>query len=110
MKYEFSVINSNDIDVLHKNVKRSCSIDSYGIIPKSQLLTLDENRPLTNLENSTAFKNGHFETGLLWKDDHPSLLNNRDMAVKCFKVLENRFRRNLEFFKCIKNKSTIISN
>ena len=56
------------------------------------------------MENSTAFKNGHFETGLLWKDDHPSLLNNRDMAVKCFKVLENRFRRNLEYFQMYKKQ------
>ena len=42
-----NVINSNDIDVLNENIKRFWSIDSYGIIPKLQLLTPDENRALT---------------------------------------------------------------
>ena len=55
-----SVINSNDIDVLNENIKRFWSIDSYGIIPKLQLLTPGKNRALTILENTTAFKNGHF--------------------------------------------------
>ena len=55
-----SVINSNDIDVLNENIRRFWSIDSYGIIPKLQLLTPGENRALTILENTTAFKNGHF--------------------------------------------------
>ena len=60
-----NVIKSNDIDVLNENTKRFWSIDSYGIIPKSQLLTPGENRALTILENTTAFKNGHFKTGFL---------------------------------------------
>ena len=55
-----NVINSNDIDVLNKSIKRFWSIDSYGIIPKLQLLTLNENRALTISENTTSFKNGHF--------------------------------------------------
>ena len=99
-----NVININDIDVLNKNIKRFWSIDSYGINPKSQLLTHDENRALTILENTTTFKNVHFETGLLWKDDHLILPNNRDMAVKRFKALENRFRKNLEYFQMYKNQ------
>ena len=44
-----NVISSNDIDVLNKNIKRFWSIDSYEIIHKSQLLTLNENRALTIL-------------------------------------------------------------
>ena len=99
-----NVININDIDVLNKNIKRFWSIDSYGINTKSQLLTHDENRALTILENTTTFKNVHFETGLLWKDDHLILPNNRDMAVKRFKALENRFRKNLEYFQMYKNQ------
>ena len=99
-----NVININDIDVLNKNIKRFWSINSYGINPKSQLLTHDENRALTILENTTTFKNVHFETGLLWKDDHLILPNNRDMAVKRFKALENRFRKNLEYFQMYKNQ------
>ena len=55
-----NVINSNDVDVLNKSIKRFWSIDSYGIIPKLQLLTLNENRALTISENTTSFKNGHF--------------------------------------------------
>ena len=99
-----NIINSNDIDALNENIKRFWSFGWYGIIPKSQLLTPDENRALTILENTTAVKNGHFETGLLWKDNHTILPNNRDMAVKRFKVLENRFRKNLEYFQMYKKQ------
>ena len=99
-----NVINRNDIDVLNENIKRFWSIDSYGINPKSQLLTPNEKRSLTILENTTTFKKDHFETGLLWKDDHPILPNNHGMAVKRFKVLENRFRKNLEYFQMHKKK------
>ena len=98
----YYVINSKDIDALNENLKKFWSIDSYWIIPKSQLLTPDENKALTILENTTAFKNGHFETGFLWKDHHPILPNNCDIAVKHFKVLENRFRKNPEYFKMYK--------
>ena len=96
LNMNYNVSKSNDINVLNENIKRFWWIDSYRINPKSQLLTPDENRGLTILENTTTFKNGNFETGLLCKDDHPILLNNCDMAVKRFKVLENQFRKNLE--------------
>ena len=99
-----NVINSDDIDVLNENIKTFWSIDSYGTNPKSQLLTPDENRALTILENTTTFKNGHFEIRLLWKDDHPIIPHNRDMVVKRFKVLENRFRKNPEFFQMYKKQ------
>ena len=99
-----NTINSNDIDVLNENIKRFWSIDSYGINPKSQLLTHDKNRALTILENTTTFTNVHFETGLLWKDDSLILPNNCDVVVKCFKVLENRFRKNLEYFQIYKKQ------
>ena len=49
-----NVINSNGIDVLKENVKKFWLIDSYGINPKSQLLTSDEKRALTILENTTT--------------------------------------------------------
>ena len=48
-----SFVNSNDKDVLNENIKKFWSIDSYRIIPKSQLLTPNKNRALTILENTT---------------------------------------------------------
>ena len=57
-----NVTNSNDKDVLNENMKNFWLINLYGIIPKLQLFTTNENRALTILENTTAFKNGHFET------------------------------------------------
>ena len=49
-----NVINSNGTDILNENVKRFWLTDSYGINPKLQLLTSDEKRALTILENTTT--------------------------------------------------------
>ena len=56
-----------------------------------------DQRVLEILENTSKFKNGHFEVGLLWKDEVPRLPNNRDLAVTRFKSLENKFRENSNF-------------
>ena len=101
----YNFINSNDIDVLNESIKKFWPIDSSRIIRKSQLLSPKENRTLTILENTTAFENGRFETGLVWTDDHLILPNNCHMAVKCFRVLENRFRENQEYFQMYKKKN-----
>ena len=75
-------IDGNKIHVLNENIKTFQLIDSYGIIPILQLLTPNENRTLAIFENTTDFKNSHFETGILQTDDHPILPNNGDVAVK----------------------------
>ena len=69
---------TTNFDDLNKNICKFWEIESYGTLPKFQ-------RTLEILENTTKFKNGHFEVGLLWKDEVPRLPNNRDLPVTRFK-------------------------
>ena len=63
-----------------------------------------ENRVLAILEDTAGFKNSHFEINQLWKHNHPILPNNRDMAVKRFQDLENRFCENSKYFQMYKKQ------
>ena len=90
--------------VLNQNVKQFWQIDSYGTVPKSQLISPNEKRSLELLKKTTKFVNGHFQVGLLWKNDFPILQNNRKLAIQRFKSLENRFLKNSEFFNMYKNQ------
>ena len=45
-------------------------------------MTKDEKRAFNILQNTISFKEGKYETGLLWKDDKVNLPNNRQLAVQ----------------------------
>ena len=81
-----------NFDDLNKNICKFWEIESYGTLPKSALLPPYDQRALEILENTTNFKNGLFEVGLLWKDDLPRLPYNRDVAVTRFKSLEKKIQ------------------
>ena len=55
-------------------------------------------------QKTTKFVNGHFQVGLLWKNDFPILQNNRELAIQRFKSLEKRFSKNPEFFNMYKSQ------
>ena len=93
-----------NLDDLHKNICKFWEIESYGTLPKSAFLPPYDQRALEILENTTKIKNGHFEVGLLWKDELPLLLNNRDLAVARFKSLEKKFRKNPDFHELYKTQ------
>ena len=88
---------TTNFDDLNKNICKFWEIESYGTLPKFQ-------RTLEILENTTKFKNGHFEVGLLWKDEVPRLPNNRDLPVTRFKSLEKKFRKNPDFHEPYKTQ------
>ena len=77
---------------------------SYGITPESQLISPKEKRSLELLEKKPEVVNGHFQVGLLWKNDFPILQNNRDLAIQRLKSLENWFSKNPEFFNMYKSQ------
>ena len=85
-------------------MKQFWQIDSYGTVPESQLISSNEKRSLELLEKTTKFVNGHFQVGLLWKNDFPILQNNRERAIQRFKSLEIRFSKNPEFFNMYKSQ------
>ena len=93
-----------NFDDLNKNICKFWDIESYGTLPKSALLPPYHQRALEILENTTKFKNGHFEVGLLWRDELPRLPNNRDLAVTRFKSLEKKFRKDPDFHELYKTQ------
>ena len=62
-----------NFDDLNKSICKFWEVESYRILPKSALLPPCNQMALEILKNTTKFKNGHFEVGLLWKDELPRL-------------------------------------
>ncbi|XP_057291781.1 uncharacterized protein LOC130614338 [Hydractinia symbiolongicarpus] len=85
----FTNINrlETDTDDLTKAVERFWEIESYGTKPPlhPDLLTKDEKHALHILKSTTKMKDGHFEVGLLWKDEKPKLPYNRELAAQRLK-------------------------
>ena len=64
-------------------------------------------RSLELLEKTTKFVNGHFQVGLLWKNNFPILQNNRKFAIQRLRSLEKRFSKAQNFLTCTRVKLTI---
>ena len=67
-----SLLNTTP-ESLNQNVKQFWSIDSYGTVPESHLISSNDKRSLELLEKTTKFVNRHFQVGLLWKNNFPIL-------------------------------------
>ena len=82
-----------------KTLEKFWTIDSYPTLPDlhPDNLTISEKTALEILENTTKKVEGHFEIGLLWKNNQISLPDNRELAVNRMISLEKRFRANSEF-------------
>ena len=50
------------------------------------MLTKEKKRVISILEDTAVLKEGHYETGLLWKEDKPNLPYNRQLAVQQLKI------------------------
>ena len=57
-------------------------------------MTKDEERAPNILQNFISFKEGKYETGLLWKGDSVNLPNNRQLALQRLQSLEKRLAKN----------------
>ena len=55
-------------------------------------------------KKTTKFVNGHYQVGLLWKNNFSILENNRELAIQRFKSLKNRFSKNPKFFSMCKSQ------
>ena len=62
-----------------------------------RLLSKDEERALEILEQTITNKQGNYEVGILWKDDNPSLLNNRALAIARMINMERKFKQDPKF-------------
>ena len=67
-------------------------IENYGTVPKhdDRIMTKDEKSALNILQNTISFKEGKYETGLLWKEYRVNLPNYRQLAVQRLQSLEKK--------------------
>jgi len=49
------------------------------------------------LEKTTTKTDGRYETGLLWRNDNPLLLNNKQLALSRLESLERKLKRQPQF-------------
>ena len=60
--------------------------------------SIEDRRALAVMEQRTKISEGEdaYESGLLWREEDPSLPNNYDMAVRRLESLEKRFKNDPE--------------
>ncbi|XP_058816367.1 uncharacterized protein LOC131679651 [Topomyia yanbarensis] len=79
---------------LYKAVKNYFTLDSLGIhTPGKPMLSTEDQRAQTLLETLTRPKNGRFESGLLWKYDNVRLPDSEGMALRRWRCLDSRLRK-----------------
>jgi len=77
------------------DLERFWSVESYGTLKKLDevMMTKDEKKALSTLENTIQFTNGHYEVGMLWKHQDKQLVNNKQVALERLKSLERKLNR-----------------
>ncbi|XP_058467437.1 uncharacterized protein LOC131439240 [Malaya genurostris] len=79
---------------MHQAMKDYFALDSTGVSkPDNVLLSTEDRRSQHLLQSLTKFRNGRYETGLLWRFDHIRLPDSRAMALRRFHCLENRMKK-----------------
>ena len=88
---QISVGNGLQLDHL---LQQFFSEDAFGVKPDvKQPTSPDEMRAVDILSKTCRFNGERYEVGLLWKEDLPTLPNNKSMASRRFAALESRFAR-----------------
>lgn len=76
---------------LDKQIEQFWSLESLGTTTKTEgPLSEDDKLALGIIEDTTSFKQGHYEVGLLWRHNNTRLPNNRLMAEKRLESLKRR--------------------
>ncbi|CAB4008456.1 Hypothetical predicted protein [Paramuricea clavata] len=98
-------VNFTDRDkTLHDQIENFWNIEGYGtraIRPRkdeerhlsTEGMSKEDERAQKILDQTFTMKDGHYETGLLWKADDTVLPDNRKQAEKRLESLKRRFRK-----------------
>ncbi|XP_058816141.1 uncharacterized protein LOC131679426 [Topomyia yanbarensis] len=87
---------------LHRSMKEYFALDSLGVSkPDNILLSTDDRRSQHLLQSLTKFRNGRYETGLLWRFDDLRLPDSRAMALRRFYSLEKRMEKDAVLAKAL---------
>ena len=99
-------LNLQNLDTLLESEERFWELETFGTCPKAYLTLLPKNeQKAINILEHTVEKttDNHYFVGLLWKEHRPVLPFKRDLAIMRLKSLENKFKRDPEFYKSYKN-------
>ena len=88
-------VSSSDAACLDLELKRMWELEHIGISPPK-----DECIAVKKFRNEISFKDGHYIAPLPWKDDHPYLPSNKNMALKRLDSLINKLKKNPTDLKC----------
>ena len=93
---QVNLIGGEDVS-LNNQLEEFWKIESYGTTKsETKPLSAEDRRALKLIDNSICLRDGHYQTGLLWKDDNPVLPYNRALAEARLQYLKKRFRRDPE--------------
>ena len=69
-------------DDLNTFLKRFWDLETMGIPPLRSVMTCDESVAWHKVISSIQFENGHYVVAVPWRNERPSLPNNRPLAEK----------------------------
>ena len=93
-----NAIESNNMSTSFINPEHYWSVENYGTISKNDpiMMSKDEKRTMSILQTSTVLKNQRYEIPLLWKEDHPKLPKNKELALQRLYSLEKKLQKSPE--------------
>lgn len=81
------------------------SIDSLVVQPNHvERLSKDDERAMASLESRTYFNGERYEPGLLWRSDKIRLPDNKKVAVRRWRCLEQRMEKDTELVSTLNEK------
>ena len=100
-----NVIELSNMSTSFINPEHYWSVENYGTISKNDpiMMSKDEKRAMSILQTSTVLKNQRYEIPLLWKEDHPKLPNNKELALQRLYSLEKKLQKSPELEEKYRN-------
>ncbi|XP_048576192.1 uncharacterized protein LOC116619385 [Nematostella vectensis] len=85
-------------ELLNEQVQRFWETDSYGVSRTERPIgpSAEDRRALETLDSTVRKMGGHYETGLLWKDEAVVLPSNRRMAMYRLNSTEQKLKKDPE--------------
>lgn len=85
-------LHDNQLDEI---VRDYIALDNLNIVrPATDLISKEDERSLTILENTTSFVGDRYETGLIWRYDKFQMPHSYSMALRRLKCLEKQMTKN----------------
>lgn len=88
-----TVEQSDDLNAL---LKRFWDLETMGITPPKPVMTTDETAAWHKVSKSIKFENDHYVVAVPWRNERPSLPNNRPLAEKRLESTERKLAKNPE--------------